>query len=102
MIRSFSHRGLKALFDGLTARRVATEHVDKLRDILGALDHSGTPEDMDLPGFRLHRLKADKKGHLAVTVSGNWRVTFRFEGRHAVDVDDHDYHSHVRRFKLQV
>ena len=47
---------------------------------------------MDLPGFRLHRLKGDLKGHYAVSVSGNWRVTFRFEGGHALDVDYLDYH----------
>jgi proteic killer suppression protein len=50
------------------------------------------PDDMDLPGFRLHPLKGDLKGHLAVSVSGNWRVTFRFEGGDAYDVDYLDYH----------
>lgn len=57
MILSFSHRGLKALYDGRTTRRVAPEHVHKLRDILAALDRSRRPADMDLPGFRLHALK---------------------------------------------
>ncbi len=47
---------------------------------------------MNLPGFRFHALKGDLKGHHAVSVSGNWRVTFRFEGEHAVDVDYTDYH----------
>jgi len=47
---------------------------------------------MDLPGFRLHALKGALKGHYAVSVSGNWRVTFRIEDRHAVDVDYADYH----------
>ena len=47
---------------------------------------------MDLPGLRFHRLIGDRKGHYAVSVSGNRRVTFRFEGRHAVDVDYVDYH----------
>ena len=47
---------------------------------------------MDLPGFRLHRLKGDLRSHYAVSVSGNWRVTFRFENGHAVDVDYSDYH----------
>ncbi len=92
MIRSFRHRGLRALYDGQTARRVAPGHVGKLRDILAALDYSRNPEDMDLPGLRFHRLIGDRKGHYAVSVSGNWRVTFRFEGSHAVDVDYVDYH----------
>ncbi len=92
MISSFKHRGLKALYDGRTARRVAADHVDRLRDILAMLDQSRGPGDMDLPGFRLYALKGSLKGHYAVSVSGNWRVTFRFDGGHAVDVDYLDYH----------
>ena len=92
MIRSFRHRGLKALYDGRTAGRVAPGHVGKLRDILGVLDRSRTAQDMDLPGLRLHALKGVLKGHYAVSVSGNWRVTFRFEEGHAADVDYRDYH----------
>lgn len=92
MIASFKHRGLKSLYGGRTARRVAPEHVQKLLDILAVLDRSCGPDDMDLPGFRLHPLKGDLKGHYSVSVSGNWRVTFRFEDGHAVDVDYVDYH----------
>ena len=92
MIASFRHRGLKSLYDGRTARRVAPEHVRRLLDILAVLDRSRGPDDMDLPGFRLHPLKGEMKGHYAVSVSGNWRVTFRFEDGHAVDVDYLDYH----------
>ena len=87
MITSFRHRGLKALYDGRTARRVAPEHVQKLLDILAVLDRSAGPQGLDLPGLRLHPLKGEPKGHYAVSVSGNWRVTFRFEDGHAVDVD---------------
>jgi proteic killer suppression protein len=92
VIRSFKHRGLKALYDGRTAKRVAPEDVEKLRDILAVLERSRTPQDMDLPGLRLHALKGVLKRHYAVSVSGNWRVTFRFEDGHAVDVDYADYH----------
>ena len=92
MIASFKHRGLKALYDGRTAQRVAPEHIQKLRDILGVLDRSQRPQDVDLPGLRLHPLKGELKGHCAVTVSGNWRVTFRFEDGDVVDVDYLDYH----------
>lgn len=92
MIRSFRHRGLKALYDGKTAKRVAARHIEKLRDILAVLDRSRVPADMDLPGFRLHPLKGGLKGHFAVSASGNWRVTFRFEDGDAVDVDYLDYH----------
>ena len=92
MIASFRHRGLRAFYEGRTARRVAPEHVAKLRDILAALDLSRGPEGMDLPGFRLHALKGRLQGYYAVSVSGNWRVTFRFEDGAAADVDYVDYH----------
>ena len=71
---------------------MAPEHVQRLRDILAALDGSCGPEGMNLPGFRLHELKGRLKGHYAVSVSANWRVTFRFEDGSAVDVDYVDYH----------
>ena len=92
MIASFRHRGLKALYEGRTARRVAPEHVDRLRDILAALDHSTGSQGMDLPGFRLHALKGRLKAHYAVSGSANRRVTFRFEDGAPVDVDYVDYH----------
>ena len=92
MIASFKHRGLKALYEGRTARRVAPEHVRKLLDILGMLDRSQRPQDVDLPGTRLHPLKGELKGYYAVTVSGNWRVIFRFDDGNVVDVDYLDYH----------
>ena len=92
MILSFRHRGLEALYDGRPARRVASEHVQKLRDILAALDRSRRPADIDLPGFRLHPLEGELAGHHAVRVSGNWRVTFRFEEGQVLDVDYVDYH----------
>ncbi|MDE0240606.1 MAG: type II toxin-antitoxin system RelE/ParE family toxin [bacterium] len=92
MIASFRHRGLKARYNGRPERSEAPAHVEKLRDILAALDLSRGAEDMNLPGFRLHELKGPLKGHWAVAVSGNWRVTFRFEDGAAVDVDYVDCH----------
>ena len=92
MIASFKHRGLKALHEGRSQQRVAPEHVRKLSDILAVLDCSRTAHDLDVPGFQLHMLKGTLRGHYAVSVSGNWRVTFRFEDGDAVDVDYMDYH----------
>ncbi len=92
MIRSFRHRGLKALYEGRTEKRVAPQHLIRLRDILAVLDRARRPEDMDLPGFRLHPLKGTLKGHWAAMVSGNWRVTFRMEAGEVYDVDYLDYH----------
>ena len=92
MILSFRHRGLERLYEGRGPQRVSPEHVAKLTRILAVLDQSGMPRDMDLPGFRLHALMGQLRGHFAVRVSANWRVTFRFEDGHAVDVDYIDYH----------
>ena len=71
---------------------MAPEHVRKLKRILAVLDESRTPQDMDLPGFRLHPLAGELRGYHAVSVSGNWRVVFRIEDGYAVDVDYTDYH----------
>ena len=92
MILSFKHRGLRALYNGRAARRVAPENVRKLMRILAVLDRSSAPQDMNLPGFRLHPLSDQRSGCYAVSVSGNWPVTFSFEDGHAVEVDYTDDH----------
>ena len=74
------------------ARRLPPEHLETVRDILARLNASTSPNDMDVPGFRLHRLKGDLAGYWAVAVRANWRIVFRFEDGHAVDVDYRDYH----------
>ena len=71
---------------------IRPDHVEKVRNILAVLNRARAPDDMDLPGFRLHPLKGDRKGFWSVTVRANWRVTFRFENGHACDVDLTDYH----------
>jgi len=92
VIKSFRHRGLKALYEGGLPGKVAPNHIAKLDRILTMLDRSSGPEGMNLPGLRLHPLKGVLKGYYAVSVSGNWRVTFRFMDGHAMDVDYLDYH----------
>lgn len=92
MIQSIRHKGLRRLFEDDDPRGVVREHVEKLADILVRLSAAKTVDDMDLPGFRLHPLKGNLKGFWAVTVRANWRVIFRFEDGHAVDVDYVDYH----------
>jgi len=74
MIASFRHRGLKALYEGRTARRVAPEHVAKLLDILAALDFSSGPAGMELPAFRLHALRGRLKGHYATAITTGSRI----------------------------
>lgn len=92
MIRSFRHKGLKRLYEEGDRRKLPARDAAKLARILARLDAAASPEDMDVPGFRLHPLKGDLKGFWAVTVRANWRVIFRFDGGDAFDVDFVDYH----------
>jgi len=91
MIVGFRHKGLKLLYERGDRRRVPPEYVGKVERILARLDEATGPANMDLPGFRLHRLKGDLAGYWSVGVSGNWRIIFRFDGGHACDVDLMDY-----------
>ena len=92
MVRSFRHKGLKRLYEEDDPRGVLTEHADKLRNILARLDAAHSPEDMALPGLRLHLLKGNLQGFWAVTVRNNWRVIFRWSDGDATEVDYLDYH----------
>ena len=92
MIIRFRHKGLRRLYETGDRRRVSPDHADKLRRILARLDVATGPDNMDLPGSRLHPLKGDRAGYWAVSVSRNWRVVFRFEGGNATEVDLVDYH----------
>jgi proteic killer suppression protein len=71
---------------------VAAAYADKVERVLARLDVATEPGSMDLPGFRLHPLKGDLAGYWSVSVSGNWRIIFRFDGANACDVDMVDYH----------
>jgi len=88
----FRHKGLRCLYEDGDHKRVNPEHAEKLKNILARLEVAREPDDMDLPGFRLHQLKGGRSGTWAVTVRANWRVTFRFEGKAVVDIDYEDYH----------
>ena len=72
--------------------RVAPDLVDRVALALADPDNAVTASDLDLPGYRLHPLKGDLKGHWSISISGNWRITFRFEDGDAYDVDLTDYH----------
>lgn len=92
MIRSFKHKGLERFFLKGTKAGIQPQHVERLRLVLGRLNASTAPEDMNLPGLFLHPLTGNRKGTWAVRVSGNWRVTFSFIDGHATNVDYEDYH----------
>jgi len=92
MIRSFKHKGLERFFITGSKKGIQSDHADKIARILDRLDASISPIDMNLPGYRLHELKGQEANTWAVTVNGNWRITFQFEDQDAVVVDYRDYH----------
>ena len=92
MIRSFKHKGLERFFVKGTKSGIQAKHVSKLRLILGRLNASTDPQDMNLPGLYLHQLTGDGAEIWSVRVSGNWRVTFRFAQGDAEIVNYEDYH----------
>ena len=92
MIRGFRHKGLAKFFETGSKAGVQAQHVERLRLISGRLSAATAPRDMALPGLNLPPLRGDRKGAWAVSVSGNWRVTFTFVGKDADAVDYEDYH----------
>ena len=92
MIAGFRHKGLKRFYEKDERKGVPPDLADKIARILARLDVARAPEQMDLPGLKLHSLKGDLKGFWSVWVSGNWRIIFRFDGTDVTQVDLVDYH----------
>jgi len=92
MIQSFRHRGLAALFETGNGRKVQPKHLKRLTLILTALNVATNPNQMAMPGMRLHLLNPKKDGRYAVWVDENYRVSFEFKDGHAIEVDYEDYH----------
>jgi proteic killer suppression protein len=92
MIRSFKHRGLKRFYERDDRSGIRADWVDTVQEILTVLDDANTPQDLNLPGYRLHPLKGDLKSYWSVTVRANWRIIFRFQETDAFDVELTDYH----------
>ena len=92
MIRSFRHKGLQRFFETGSKSGIRAAHERRLRLMISRLDDATGPKDMDAPGWKLHALKGDLKGHWAVWVDANWRLTFTFEGPNAILVDYRDDH----------
>lgn len=92
MILSFSHKGLEQFFKTGRKAGIQPKHARRLQLILGRLNASASAADMNLPGLFLHSLSGARADIWSVRVSGNWRVTFRFNGEHAEIVNYEDYH----------
>ena len=92
MIKSFRHDGLQSFFETGSKAGICPEHASRLNRILGIPDAATLIEQVNIPGFKLHKLSGNLVGFWAVTVNGNWRVTFRFENGEAMLLDYVDYH----------
>jgi len=92
VIRSFRNKGLRRFAERGDTSRLSVQNPDRIRRILLALNTAKSPDQLNLPGFRFHALKGQERRRYAVDASGNWRVTFAWDGEDAVDVDLEDYH----------
>lgn len=91
MVRSFKSKALKKFASTGDASKLPVPDADRVRRILARLDAAMSPDDMNLPGYRFHGLQGKPKRY-AVNASGNYRITFGWDGDDAVDVDIEDYH----------
>ncbi|MDD3437043.1 MAG: type II toxin-antitoxin system RelE/ParE family toxin [Candidatus Gastranaerophilales bacterium] len=92
MIKSFKHKGLKKYFYYGDISGIQAEHRDKIRLILSTIDSAKTIQALDVPMFKLHKLKGNLSEHYSMRVNGNWRITFKFENGDAYILDYQDYH----------
>jgi proteic killer suppression protein len=92
VIKSFRHSGVERFFLTGSKAGIQPSHANKLNLQLTVLNRARKPEDMAMPGWNLHLLSGDLKGHWSVKVNGNWRLTFRFDGEDVILVDYQDYH----------
>ena len=92
MIRTFRHRGLKRLHEKGDSSKLRADQAERIAIALADLHAAKTPQDVDLPGYRLHPLKGDRKGFWSIWISANWRIIFRFRDGDAYDVELIDYH----------
>lgn len=92
MIKSFQHKGLRVFYESGSKRGIRADHAKRLSRVLSFLERAAVPNDVDIPGWELHDLKGKYAGFWSVTISGNWRVIFRFVGTDVELVDYLDYH----------
>jgi proteic killer suppression protein len=92
MIKSFKHKGLKKYFETGNISGIQANHQNKLRMQLAAIDTAEMIEDINLPGYRLHKLKGNRDSIWTITVSGNWRITFEYNDGNAFILNYEDYH----------
>ena len=92
MISTFRHKGLETFFKTGSKAGIQPRHAAKLARQLIRLNVAKDARYMNVPGWDFHPLPAKLAGHYSVSVNGNWRMTFKFDGGDAVLVDYQDYH----------
>ena len=92
MIRTFKHKGLERFFRKGDHRGIIAKTEARTERMLDRLDTVAKPEDMNIPGYKFHQLTGTRKGTYSVTVTGNYRITFQFDGEDAINVNLEDYH----------
>lgn len=93
-IASIKHKGLKLLYEKNDSSKLPSCDVKRIKMRLTLLDVAMFAEDMNRPGWNFHKLLGSRKGYFSVSVRANWKIVFRFDGKHqhAYDVDFIDYH----------
>lgn len=92
MIESIAHKGLTLLFEADNPAKLPHHLIERIREILSLLDAVDVVEQMNLPGYRLHKLSGEYKEYYSVRVNANYRIIFRFTEGNAFDVNYIDYH----------
>ncbi|PBB96736.1 MULTISPECIES: type II toxin-antitoxin system RelE/ParE family toxin [unclassified Mesorhizobium] len=92
MIKTFRNKALQRFFETGKARGLSVQDDKRVARILRALEAAARPQDMDLPGYHFHGLVGQDKGRYSVRVTGNYRITFGWDGEDAIDVEMEDYH----------
>lgn len=92
MILSIRHKGWRLFYETGSTRGIDPQHAKRLARMLAFLDNASAPDDVNIPGWRLHPLQGKWSGHWSLTISGNWRLVFRFSGNDVERVDYVDYH----------
>ena len=92
MIRSFRSKALKLFAESGDGSKLSVRNVERLKIMLAQMNAAVVPEELNLPGFYFHPLRGKDKGRFSVRVTGNYRLTFAWDGEDAIGVDLEDYH----------
>jgi toxin HigB-1 len=90
VIRTFRSKSLRTYFEAGAASGLSVQNVQRVGRMLRALDDATQPEQVNLPGYHFHALRGERRWSIRIT--GNWRITFGWDGADAIDVDLEDYH----------